>query len=115
MSEAQAFVALPSLLMGFDQSHYEAGRGMTPPEEGSILCWPEAVQNSLGRYAQSIFISSAISGLRTIRRRPGENEQEYSVRLNNGNCCFRSVQDPNKMITVFIGGLDPTARTIAQR
>lgn len=45
----------------------------------------------------------------------GENEQEYSIRTNNGASRFESVQSPEKVVTMYIDGLYPTIRTIGQR
>lgn len=83
MSEAHAFIALHSFLTGFAQSQYEAGIDVSLLEEGGISRWPEAVQYLLRSYAQSTYISSAISDLRNNQQRPGVNEQLYSKRTND--------------------------------
>lgn len=88
---------------------------MTSSQEGGVSCWPEAVQYLLRSYAQSTYISRAINDLRSIKQEPGEDEQKYSKRINDGVSRCRSVHSPEEVITMYTDGLDITVRTIVQR
>lgn len=69
LSEAQAFLALPSFHTGLAKSHYEAGFEMVAPEEGGFSRMLEKVQYLVRNYAQSTHINSIISNLQAIRQK----------------------------------------------
>lgn len=44
----------------------------------------------------------------SIRQRNGEEELEYLKRMNDAVSICGSVQDPEEIVTMFMGGFDPT-------
>ena len=107
MSEAQAFVELPSFFDGYGKSQYEAGVERTLPEEGGVESWPEAVQYLLRNYAQNKHISAAIADLREVRQKASESESQFATRLNTAVARCGNVHSPKEVITMYINGLRP--------
>lgn len=105
MSEAQAFIALPSFLIGFAKSQYEAGVQLTSPDEGGVTSWPEAVQYLLRNYAHSTYIPSAISDLRSVRQSHSETENSFAKLINDAIARCGNVHSAEEVVTLFIDGL----------
>lgn len=62
----------------------------------------------------STYVSSAISDLQNKKQKPGEDEQEYSKRIEDGVRLCGSVHGPEDVVTMYIDGLGPKARTAVQ-
>jgi len=88
MSEAQAYLDLPSFLQGFALSQFESVADTAYADDGGVTCWPEAVKYLLRSYATSNAVREAVLSLRDLSQIPGEVETDYSKHVNDaGNCC----------------------------
>ena len=105
-TEEQAFLVLPFLLSGFAKDQYSSARGVSR-RDGGIQAWPDAVQFLLRSFATNEAIQSALSSLKDIRQREGEDELDYSTRLNRAERRCGNPHYPRDRITHFVNGLDP--------
>ena len=116
MSEAQAYIALPYFLRGNAEEQFNSVRGSSSSKEGSVTCWPRAVQYLLRSYATATSIQEAIIDFRDISQRRGETEKEFSTRLNTSFYRCGNVHSVGEKATMSIDGLDPVIKTlVAQR
>lgn len=60
-------------------------------------------------------ISQSINELRSVRQESGETEQSFIKRINGTVSRCGNVYDADEIITLFIDGLDSTARTVVAR
>ena len=114
MSEAQAFIALPTFLSGQAQQQFNAVCGASF-EEGGVSCWPEAVQYLLRSYTTSANINEAIARLRSTIQSADETEMQYSSRLNNAFVRCGNVYSLSEKIQFFVNGLDPAIKSLVSR
>ena len=115
MSEAQAYLAVPYFLKGFALNQFESVTETATSSEGGVTCWPEAVQYLLRSYATSTNLQQALLELRDIRQRSGEDEVQYSTRLNTALCRCGNVHPPAEVMTMFTDGLDPAISSLVSR
>lgn len=116
MSEAQAFIALPHFLTGFALSQFEAVRDTSVIGDiGGVNCWPEAVQYLLRSYATSSEIQKALLDLSNIRQSSGEDEKDFSNRLEAGISRAGNVHTLDEKCTMFEAGLLPETKHLVSR
>lgn len=115
MSEAQAYLALPQFLQGFALSQFEAVRDSSAGGDGGVRCWPEAVQYLLRSYATSNEIQRAMMDLRNVTQNPGEDERDYSTRLEDACRRVGNVHSLHEKCTMFESGLVPEIRALVSR
>ena len=113
LTEAQAFIVLPQYLTGMAEVQFRSTRYGS--RSGGVTCWPEAVQYLLTKYATPSSIREAVSTMRNIRQMSGENEVEYSCRLNQTAYRCGNVFEETEKITIFVDGLIPEIRSIVGR
>ena len=114
MSEAQAYLALPSFLDGVALTHYEATCESLDADEGGVTCWPEAVNYLLRSFATSNAISEAVQSLQEIRQVPHETETAFAKRLNEAHIRCGKVHSADAVVQFFLRGLDPAIKTIVE-
>lgn len=105
MSEAQAFLTLPSFLSGMARLQFEAGTELEDADGEGVTCWPEAVQYLLRNYAMSNHISAAVNDLRSIKQGRSETEQEFANRLSKGLARCGNVYPKDEVVAMFVDGL----------
>ena len=115
MTEAQAFLALPKLLLGFAKEQYDSVRGSADASEGGVSCWPEAVQYLLRSYATSSAINAAITALRAVTQTAQESERDFSSRLSLAFARCGNAHPSSEKIQFFLDGLDPAIKSLVAR
>ena len=110
MTEAQAFVALPRFLSGFAEVQFRSTRSGSCT--GGVRCWPEAVQYLLSTYATPAAIRQAVQQVLDTKQNPGEDEMDYSMRLNHAIHRCGNVHEETQKLTYFINGLSPEIHSI---
>ena len=105
-TEEQAYLVLPFLLSGFAKDQFLSAKGVSR-RDGGIQAWPDAVQFLLRSFATNEAIQSALTMLKDISQRDGEDELDYSTRLNRAERRCGNPHYPRDRITHFINGLDP--------
>ena len=81
MSEAQAFIALPTFLADPAETQFRTNFS-GGSRRGGITCWPEAIQYLLRTYATAAVMREALDILQNIRQSSIEVEEDYFKRLN---------------------------------
>lgn len=114
MKESRAFLALPYFLEKNALAQCRAARD-SPPYEGGISVWPEAIQYLLRNYATNNAINEAILELRDIKQKSQEDETAYSTRLMTAEFRCGNVHSTEEKMTMFIDGLDLGIRSLVAR
>lgn len=112
IQEAQAFIALPSLLIGFAKIQYETIIQLRSPDEGGVTSCPDSFQYLLRNNAHSTYIASDISYLRSVRQRHSETDNAFDMIIYDSITRCGNVHSAEEVIMLFIDGLEPTTRTI---
>lgn len=113
MTEAQAYLALPHYLSGQASRTYRSSRNGA--HSGGVSCWPEAVQYLLRTYATASAIREAVSTVRNTRQKHGENEAEYSTRINHAVYRCGNVFDESEKMSMFVNGLSLKIQPLVSR
>jgi len=114
MSEAQAFIALPSFLADPAETQFRTNLS-GGSRKGGVTCWPEAIQYLLRTYATPTAMREALEHLRNIRQGEMEAEEEYRKRLNQAIYRCGNVHEEDEKMTYYIDGLSDTIRMVVAR
>lgn len=101
MSEAQAFIDLPTFLADPADTQYRTNLSGVS-SHGGMTCWPEAIQDLLRTYATASAMCEGLEDLRNVKQKPDENEDQYRKRLNEAIFRCGNVHSEDKKITVYV-------------
>ena len=114
MSEAQAFIALPTFLADPAETQFRTTLSGAS-RRGGVTCWPEAVQYLLRTYATAFAMREVLADLRNIKQNANESEESYRKRLNEAIFRCGNVHTEDEKMTLYVDGLSETIRMVVAR
>lgn len=81
MSEAQAFIALPTFLADPAESQFRTNHA-GESRNGGITCWSEAIKYLLWTYETASVMNEVIEDLRNVKPKLDVKEDAYRKRLD---------------------------------
>lgn len=121
MTESQLFRVLPHFLAGTANERYRgalafAGRSqLSGGIPSGIWSWPSAVNWLLRTYARDDALDRALTDLRIMSQKPGEEEESFIQRLTNALAKCGYPLSPDDFIARFVDGLDIRIKSLVRR
>lgn len=114
MSEAQAFVDLPTFLGNHAQTQLRACLSSSL-RHGGLTCWLEAIKYSLRTYATPTAMREAWDNLCSIFQPYVLLEEDCQNLWNEANHRWEEIQENDEKMTIYIDGLYNKTQKIVAR
>ena len=114
MSEAQALLGVSYVMSGTAQTTFEAVRDSPSEGRHGVTTWPEAVYYLFAHYCTTENISRVEADLGNLRQRLGEDELDFSNRVDEACRQLGHVYSLDDKATVFVNGLDESIKPIIE-
>lgn len=108
MSEAQAFISLPTFLDDPSETQFHIDLNGASCHD-CVASWTESKQYLSLIYAARCAMRIVIEDLRNIRRNEDDKEDEYRKRLNEAKLVCGKVHSEEEKITLYVDGLSPNS------